>query len=265
MFDSPAYVLRPSFYKHLTGKLESSPYSSWTSVPRLVIGRAKDWIALYDEENVFVSIMITSYFTKTDIYHVTDIMKVGLVLETNTTDLWPHEYLVHGPVAGTGFMTFDISTFKKTLGPVWDGIETMVGWYAWQNNYNATLTSKQRDPREKKPRHALRRHKSSSGNLRKSRANMSKTSNSSDSTSPPTSTACAVDLGSRAMKDLTLLPPRPSLIQHWSNYSLSAIRAIFASSPRNSPHPHSCDMRGRQSNSQSCARHCYSWGVWGSG
>lgn len=116
MFYYPIEVLRPQYHSHLIGKHMSTPYSSWTPTARLVFGRAKQLIDDYTLPIVFLSIILTKYFTKNDIYHVTDSLKTGFSLTEDAKNLWPHEYFVHGPIEGTGFMTFPISTFQEILG-----------------------------------------------------------------------------------------------------------------------------------------------------
>ena len=42
--------------------------------------------------------------------------------------MYPHDYLVHGPVSGDGFLTISLPVFIRELGPLWDKLDELDYW-----------------------------------------------------------------------------------------------------------------------------------------
>lgn len=130
MYEIPFDVFNKMVYSHLNSlHAPLSEFSSWTPSPLLVLSQGKDRAHQRgDPHEVNISIMITSCFEDKDIYHVPDILKVGLSQSESDEYMFPHEYLVHGPVNGRGFVTVPLPVYSENLGPVWDNLDEMSNW-----------------------------------------------------------------------------------------------------------------------------------------
>ena len=130
MYDIPFEVFNEMVHSHLNSRQRPLSYfSSWTHSPLLLLSQAKARARQWEPHEVNISIMITSRFKDKDIYHVPDILKVGLSQsESDHRTMYPHEYLVHGPVSGDGFLTISLPVFIRELGPLWDNLDELDYW-----------------------------------------------------------------------------------------------------------------------------------------